>query len=92
MAFDRKLKRTFITAQFVMDELMPLFEQIRQSESEGSLSGTLCTIRMGHCGAVFHKSDSSTSSSMVGGHQADACENIGYFSLIFMSVMNSRHC
>lgn len=67
-----------------MAELMPLFEQIRQSESEGSQSGTLCTIRVGHTvGAVFHRSDSSTSSSMVGGQQADACENISCASLTF---------
>nr|XP_053656888.1 uncharacterized protein LOC128705786 isoform X2 [Cherax quadricarinatus] len=49
-----------------MAELMPLFEQIRQSDCEGSHSATLCTIRVGHSvGAVFHRSDSSTSSSMV---------------------------
>ncbi|KAK8744691.1 hypothetical protein OTU49_000570 [Cherax quadricarinatus] len=53
-------------AHFVMAELMPLFEQIRQSDCEGSHSATLCTIRVGHSvGAVFHRSDSSTSSSMV---------------------------
>ncbi|KAK8387912.1 hypothetical protein O3P69_020071 [Scylla paramamosain] len=49
-----------------MAELMPLFEQIRQSECDGSHSAALCTIRVGYSvGAVFHKSDSSTSSPMV---------------------------
>lgn len=70
-----------------MAELMPLFEQIRQSECEGSQSAALCTIRVGHSvGAVFHRSDSSTSSSMVGGHQADACENVGCVSRIHVGV------
>ncbi|KAG0724754.1 hypothetical protein GWK47_039971 [Chionoecetes opilio] len=60
-----------------MAELMPLFEQIRQSECDGSHSAALCTIRVGYSGgAVVHKSESSTSSSMVGGPQADACEGV----------------
>lgn len=71
-----------IAAHFVMAELMPLFEQIRQSECDGSHSAALCTIRMGHSvGAIFHRSDSSTSSLMVGGHQADTCEAVGCVSL-----------
>lgn len=83
----------FITAHFVMAELMPLFEQIRQSECDGSHSAALCTIRVGYSvGAVFHKSDSSTSSSMVGGPQADACEGVGYASLDICSCCDVGCC
>ena len=76
-----------------MAELMPLFEQIRQSECDGSHSAALCTIRVGYSvGAVFHKSDSSTSSPMVGGHQADACEGVGYASLDICSCCDVGCC
>lgn len=57
----------FIAAHFVMAELMPLFEQIRQNESEGSHSAALCTIRVGPTvGAVFPRSDSFSSFTRVG--------------------------
>lgn len=76
-----------------MAELMPLFEQIRQSECDGSHSAALCTIRVGHSvGAVFHRSDSSTSSPMVGGPQADACAGVGCASLDICSCCDVGCC